>query len=96
MPSFKSRLASLGDIWVPAFAATESFTIQMLPDSILVGMPASLNSLRTGPAGCPVFPAGTTMSTGAMSPALAARLTRFFSRRRKSLNGSRFEKRSAF
>src|ERR1700688_2976863 len=50
IPSFERRLASFGDIGVPALAATESFTIQMLPDSILVGMPASLNSLSTGPA----------------------------------------------
>ena len=81
---------------VPGFATTESLTTWMLPASILVVMPASLNSLRTGPACWPVFPAGTTMSVGAMSPALAARLTLFFSRRRKSLNGSSFEKISAF
>ena len=51
IPSLESRLASFGDISVPAFAATESFTTQMLPDSILVWIPASLNSLSTGPAG---------------------------------------------
>ena len=82
IPSFERRLASFGDMGLPAFAATESFTIQMLPDSILVGMPASLNSESTGPAGCPVLPAGTTISMGATSPALAARLTRFLSRSR--------------
>ena len=79
IPSLERRLASFGEIWVPAFAATESFTIQMLPDSILVGTPASRNSLRTGPAGWPVLPAGTMMSIGAKSPALAGRLTRFLS-----------------
>ncbi len=96
IPSFERRLASFGEITLPFFTATESLLTQTLPASIFVGIPASLNSLSTGPAGRPVFPAGTIMSSGATSPALAGRLTLFFSSVRKSLKGSRFEKISAF
>src|SRR5579863_9069577 len=70
MLSLERRLASFGVIVPPSFTATESLLTQMLPPSILVGIPASLNSLRTGPAGRLVFPAGTMMSSGAVSPAL--------------------------
>src|SRR5712692_9126645 len=88
MFSFEKRLASFGVITVPFLAATESLLTQMLPPSILVGTPASLNSLRTGPAGRLVLPAGMIMSSGAVSPDLAGRKTLFLSRVRKSLNGS--------
>src|SRR5208337_4081699 len=58
MLSLERRLASFGVIAAPFFTATESLLTQMLPPSILVWMPASLNSLRTGPAGRLVFPGG--------------------------------------
>src|SRR5438445_4518924 len=91
IPSFERRLASFGEIMLPFFTATESLFTQTLPASIFVGIPASLNSLRTGPAGRLVFPAGTIMFSGAPSPALAGRLTLLFSRGRKGWKGPRFD-----
>ncbi len=75
IPSFDNREATLLGTTSPLSTTTVSLTIHMLPASILVGTLASPNSLITGPGGSPVFPAGTTMSSVATSPALAGTLT---------------------
>ena len=55
----------------PAFTTTVSFCTQILPLSILAGIPTCCNSPKKGPGSKPVSPSGTIISSEAIDPGLA-------------------------
>ena len=78
MSSLPSMDASLSFITSPLCTGVVSFDIHIVPWSIFVGMPASLNSVSMGPGAIPVFISGTTTSMLEVSPPRAAIIILFF------------------
>ena len=79
MSSLSSISPRSPSITSPAFTAVTVLMMFTLPFSILAGMPTADNSPTIGPGANSVGPCSTTMSSGAMSPALAGRPVRVWS-----------------